>query len=126
MAGVHLQPATVVQAVGRMVRPQFRDYIPTGQGFTGQVEKEAHAAKYLILLERKANVQEDFVEIVDEIDHPQFDEDDEDEDDEGEWEQPPGDNDALMQQDGEEEWEAVPENLVDVNEDEARALLGHD
>ena len=121
MAGAYLQPATVVQAVGRMVRPQFQEYIPDGQGITGEVKKEAHAAKYLILLEKGTPVQEEFVEVVDEIQHP-----DSDEEDEGEWEPLPPDDDALMHDAGEEQWEAVPENLVDVDPEQARALLGHD
>ena len=121
MAGAYLQPATVVQAVGRMVRPQFEEYIPDGQGVTGASKKEANAAKYLILLEKGTPAQGEFVEVVDEIDHPESDE----EEDEGEWEQLPPDGDVIMQ-DGEEEWEPIPDHLEDVNPDEARVLLGED
>ena len=131
MANAFLQPATVVQAIGRIMRPQWEEYIPDGEGITGETstalpgkEKKkriGHAAKWLVLLEKDNTVAAMPVE-EDPIEDPDQDSDDEGfhgEDDEG-WEQMPADNDN-----GEEEWEAIPDHLEDVNEEQARALLGN-
>lgn len=128
MANAFLQPATVVQAIGRIMRPQFEEYMPDGEGITGarstallgkKRKTPGHPAKWLVLLEKDNAVAAVPVE-QDPIEDPDEDSDDEGfhgEDDDG-WEQMPADN-------GEEEWEAIPDDLVDVDPEQARQLLGN-
>ena len=88
------QSSTYVQAIGRMVRPQFRTYVPDGWGCTGEDDGEEEYGrpdKWVVLLEDAAPAEAGAAE--------------EDSSSEGEWE----DIDAAQ--------------LVDVGPDEARALL---
>ena len=127
MAGTYLQPATVVQAIGCIMRPQWETYVPNGLGVVeANINKSGNPAKWLVLLERSEVSGEDEDESVEEPVAPVVEEIDDD-DDEG-WEQMPDVNmqDALNGQDGEEEWEQIPDDLIDVDAEQARALLGHD
>jgi hypothetical protein len=136
MTGAFLQPATVVQAIGRIMRPQFELYLPDGCGIVGETSSAlpgkkkktsiGHPAKWLVLLEKNNTVPA--APINDDNDSSGDDlTDEEREDDQGEWEQLPDneDNANVPIEDGEEEWEAIPEELVDVDPDQARALLGN-
>ena len=94
------QSSTYVQAIGRMMRPQFRTYVSDGWGCTGDDDDEeegnvAHPDKWLVLLEDAAPAEAGAAGAAEE-----------DSSSEGEWE----DIDAAQ--------------LVDVGPDEARALLG--
>ena len=95
------QSSTYVQAIGRMMRPQFRTYVSDGWGCTGAESDDdeeegnvGHADKWLVLLEDAAPAEAGAVGAAEE-----------DSSSEGEWE----DIDAAQ--------------LVDVGPDEARALL---
>lgn len=139
-----LKPATVVQAIGRIMRPQFEQYIPSGLGATGAsstsdalrprgggkaARREAgvgHPAKWLVLLEKYDTAAADADDAVPE--DPMSDDDEEEDvpnldqghdvDAEG-WQMV--DNDAGDNDDG---WEDVDfAALEDVDPHEARALL---
>ena len=91
------QSSTYVQAIGRMVRPQFRTYVPDGWGCTGEDDGEEEYGrpdKWVVLLEDAAPAEAGAAGAAEE-----------DSSSEGEWE----DIDAAQ--------------LVDVGPDEARALL---
>ena len=91
------QSSTYVQAIGRMVRPQFRTYVPDGWGCTGEDDDEEEYGrpdKWVVLLEDAAPAEAGTAGAAEE-----------DSSSEGEWE----DVDAAQ--------------LVDVGPDEARALL---
>ncbi len=148
-----LAPATVVQAIGRIMRPQFKPYIPTGTGVTGassstdallpRIAKKqkcaaeiGYPAKWLVLLERSEATAGEAVD-QDQPDDPMSDSDEEDDEppqfqvgaqpgievDDDGWQQLPADADGNVDV-GEAEWEDVDfAQLQDVNPDEARALL---
>lgn len=136
MTGAFLQPATVVQAIGRIMRPQFELYLPDGCGIVGETstalpgkkkkKRIGHPAKWLVLLEKNNTVPAAPINHDGDFSGDNEDFSDED-DDQGEWQQMPPDNpfnDARIE-DGEEEWEAIPDELVDVDPEQARALLGN-
>lgn len=99
----HLQSATFVQAIGRMMRPQFQTYVRNGWGSTGDDDDDdgvprpqvGRPDKWLVLLEDAATVVDEEPEVL-----------------------------------SDEEWEVWEDqewaNLVDVDPEQARALLGHD
>lgn len=133
MTGAFLQPATVVQAIGRIMRPQFELYLPDGCGIVGETssavpgkknkKRIGHPAKWLVLLEKNNTVP--VAPINDDNDLSGEDMSDEDDDDNQEqWEQLP-DNEDNANVPIEEEWEAIPDELVDVDPEQARALLGN-
>ena len=140
-----LKPATVVQAIGRIMRPQFQSYCPSGTGITGasssndalrprysSAQKHAaavgHPAKWLVLLERHdAAVAEDAEpdQVAEEANWS--DSDDEDNDlhgidiDEDGWQRMPPDNANMDEEGG---WEAVDlVALQDVDPEGARARV---
>ena len=57
-----MQPSTCVQAIGRMMRPQFETYVRDGWGHTGDRDDDddarrrpvGRADKWLVLLEEAA------------------------------------------------------------------------
>ena len=152
MGSHSLKPATVVQAIGRIMRPQFSPYIPTGTGVTGAPSSSSdalrprkanapkrasavgHPAKWLVLLERSeaAGAGEGALEAMSESDEeedrdgPEFQVGDQpgiDVDDDG-WQQMPDDEDNANVAVGDAEWEDVDfAALQDVGAEEARALL---
>ena len=91
-----LKPSTCIQAIGRMMRPQFKTYVRNGWGSTGADDDDDDARggaadKWMVLLEEAAVVAE----------APENSSEDE------------------------EEWEDIDAaELVDVAPEEARALLG--
>ena len=139
-----LKPATVVQAIGRIMRPQFQLYIPTGRGITGDSSTEetlgkkedtvGHPAKWLVLLERKdgENVDDDEMEFVghnDDNDDAMSDEEEElpahQNEMHAQWLAeglPDGGEPADDNDDGWEEFD--PAALLDVDPEEARRLIG--
>ena len=131
MGSHSLKPATVVQAIGRIMRPQFSPYIPTGTGVTGAPSSSSdalrprkanapkrasavgHPAKWLVLLERsEAGAAE--AEERDQPDDPMSDSDDEgDEPPEFQVGQQPG---IDVDDDG---WQQMPDD-----EDNANVAVG--
>ena len=112
----YLTPANMVQAIGRIMRPQFEVYIP-GSGGGNDAERvralsggrsDGYAAKWIVFLERDAeqpqaqepppNVEEPDVELA----RPNDDE---------EWEQLPPDD--LMDVVPQEEWEDAPQEWLE-------------
>ena len=149
MGSHSLKPATVVQAIGRIMRPQFSPYIPTGTGVTGasssstdalrprnvnapkRASAVGHPAKWLVLLERSEaagagegqNQQDDQMSESDEEEEDHHDGPGIDVDDDG-WQQMPDNEDNANVAVGEEEWQDVDfAALQDVDPEEARALL---
>lgn len=81
--GRALRTETIVQAIGRILRPQYKQYVP------GQAETNvSHPAKYLVLLEPLQAAHDPIPELDedDQVDRA-FEHSDDEEDDEGEWEQ---------------------------------------
>lgn len=123
-----LKPATVVQAIGRIMRPQFKLYIPTGRGFTGAASSSdtngrvGHPAKWLVLLERKdathGNGEEDEDDSGDDEDVEEVNAD--------EFERLVHNDGADEIEDGDDGWEEFnPAELMDVDPEEARRLMGN-
>ncbi len=78
--GRRLRTETVVQAIGRVLRPQYKDYVP------GQPEKEvAYPAKLLVMLEPSETAGEARVPLPEGPEEPDDDVSDEEDDDDG-WE----------------------------------------
>lgn len=126
MASAFLQPATVVQAIGRIIRPQFEEYIPDGTGITssssarGGKKRVGHPAKWLVLLEKLADAGPARVA---DAPHPEPEMEVvvEDDDDEEEAEQMAQ---VALNNANQDEWQHVdPAALVDVAPEEARAFL---
>jgi hypothetical protein len=130
MSSSMLKPATVVQAIGRIMRPQFRIYIPTGRGITGAASSSdadgrvGHPAKWLVLLERKDT---------DDVNSDDEDEARDNHDDDDVEEVDADEFDRLVHNDGVNEveedgdgWEDFdPAALMDVDAEEARRIMGN-
>jgi len=116
----YLSPANMVQAIGRIMRPQYEAYIPgTGGGSAaerlsalGLKKARGYPAKWIVLLEKDTGEQPAAQEAVPAADPGGHD-------GEEEWEQLPDmDADGDRFEPMEEEWEQPPEGWLE-NDDPA-------